>query len=234
MLVASGLCATLGSVVLMNAESPTGAAAGDGHDANRTDVEVNRRLIQPMSMVTAPRPNPPPPPRESPDRAIAIAEPDNNTANIRNLLIPVAGVPAGELRDSFYDSRSEGRTHNAMDIMAERDTPVLAADDGKVLKLHNSVRGGISLYQSDPSGNYVYFYGHLIRYADGISEGKPVKRGEVIAFVGDTGNAGAGNCHLHFGISRVTEAGRWSGGEPINPYPLLSGRPGTSSIKSGK
>ncbi len=141
---------------------------------------------------------------------------------------------SGELRDSFNDSRSEGRRHNALDIMAPRDTPVLATDDGKVLKLHHSVRGGISLYQSDTSGNYVYFYGHLTRYADGITEGKSVRRGEVIAFVGDTGNAGPGNCHLHFGISRVTETGRWSGGEPINPYPLLSGEPGTSSIESGR
>jgi murein DD-endopeptidase MepM/ murein hydrolase activator NlpD len=151
----------------------------------------------------------------------------------KTLLIPVAGVASGDLRDSFYDSRSEGRTHNAMDIMAARDTPVLATDDGKVLKLHQSVRGGISLYQSDNSGNYVYFYGHLTRYADGISEGKHVKRGEVIAFVGDTGNAGAGNCHLHFGISRVTE-GRWSGGEPINPYPLLTGKSGALPTESGK
>lgn len=152
--------------------------------------------------------------------------------SIKNLLIPVAGVASGELRDSFYDSRSEGRTHNALDIMAARDTPVMATDDGKVLKLHQSLRGGISLYQSDTSGRYVYFYGHLTRYADGISEGKSVRRGEVIAFVGDTGNAGSGNCHLHFGISRVTEAGRWSGGEPINPYPLLSGKPGKSPIES--
>jgi murein DD-endopeptidase MepM/ murein hydrolase activator NlpD len=70
---------------------------------------------------------------------------------------------------------------------------------------------------------------------DGISEGKPVRRGEVIAFVGDTGNAGAGNCHLHFGISKMTQTGRWSGGEPINPYPLLTGQPAaSSSIEAGK
>lgn len=215
----------------MNVESPR-CAERESHHAHITDGEVNRRLIQPMSLVATSRSTSSP--TESANRAKVIADANNAALNVKNLLIPVAGVASGDLRDSFYDSRSEGRTHNAMDIMAARDTPVLATDDGKVLKLHQSVRGGISLYQSDNSGNYVYFYGHLTRYADGVSEGKSVRRGEVIAFVGDTGNAGAGNCHLHFGISRVTEAGRWSGGEPINPYPLLSGKQGTSSIEPAK
>jgi murein DD-endopeptidase MepM/ murein hydrolase activator NlpD len=107
--------------------------------------------------------------------------------------------------------------------MAPRDTPVLAAADGAVMKLHQSERGGTMLYQSDPTGVYVFYYGHLSRYADGISEGQKLRRGEVIAYVGDTGNAGIGNFHLHFGVSRMTSAGRWYGGEPINPYPLLSG-----------
>ena len=160
---------------------------------------------------------------------------DISSLSIRRLLIPVAGVSSGQLNDSFYDSRSEGRLHKAIDIMAPRDTPVIATDDGKVVKLHQSERGGISLYQSDTSGVYVYFYGHLTRYADGISEGKPVRRGEVIAFVGDTGNAAPGNCHLHFGISKVAQSGRWSGGEPINPYPILTGQPaGMPSIEAGK
>jgi murein DD-endopeptidase MepM/ murein hydrolase activator NlpD len=160
---------------------------------------------------------------------------DISTLSIRQLLIPVAGVSSSQLNDSFYDSRSEGRIHKALDIMAPRDTAVLATDDGRVLKLHYSEKGGVSLYQSDISGSYVYFYGHLMRYADGISEGQSVRRGEVIAFVGDTGNAGAGNYHLHFGISKVTQPGRWSGGDPINPYPILTGQPAaTPSIEAGK
>jgi murein DD-endopeptidase MepM/ murein hydrolase activator NlpD len=117
--------------------------------------------------------------------------------------------------------------------MAPRDTPVLATDDGRIMKLHQSDRGGIMLYQSDGSGVYVYCYGHLTRYAEGISEGMPVKRGEVIAYVGDTGNAGPGNYHLHFGISKMNAPGRWSGGEPINPYPFLTRQPETA-IKAGK
>jgi peptidoglycan LD-endopeptidase LytH len=111
--------------------------------------------------------------------------------------------------------------HGALDIMAPQDTPVLAADDGTVLRLQQSARGGTMLYQSDPTGSYVLYYGHLSRYAEGVAEGKKLKRGEVIAYVGDTGNAGNGNFHLHFGISKMTSPGRWYGGEPVNPYPLL-------------
>ena len=79
------------------------------------------------------------------------------------------------------------------------------------------------LYQSDSTGSYVLYYGHLSHYAEGVAEGKKLKRGDLIAYVGDTGNAGAGNFHLHFGISRMTSPGRWYGGEPVNPYPLLKG-----------
>jgi len=107
--------------------------------------------------------------------------------------------------------------------MAPKDTPVLAAEDGTVLRLHQSERGGIMLYQSDPAGSYVLYYGHLSRYAEGVAEGKKLSRGEVIAYVGDTGNAGTGNFHLHFGISKMASPGKWYGGEPINPYPLLKG-----------
>ncbi|HEU4386196.1 MAG TPA: M23 family metallopeptidase [Blastocatellia bacterium] len=139
----------------------------------------------------------------------------------KNLLLPVAGVSANALRDSFNDARSEGRVHQALDIRAPEGTPVLATTDGKV-KLHSSSRGGIMIYETDQSAPYVYYYGHLQRYAEGIYDGKPVSRGDVIAYVGDTGNAGPGNFHLHFGISRVATPGQWSGGEPINPYLLLS------------
>jgi murein DD-endopeptidase MepM/ murein hydrolase activator NlpD len=156
------------------------------------------------------------------DAAGMVAEDDMGYLRTRSLLVPVAGVTIGQLRDSFLDGRSEGRTHQALDIMAPVNTPVLATDDGKIMKLFQSDRGGIMVYQSDPSGKYVYYYGHLSRYADGMADGKQVKRGEVIGYVGDTGNAGAGNYHLHFGISKMRAPGRWSGGAPINPYTLLA------------
>jgi murein DD-endopeptidase MepM/ murein hydrolase activator NlpD len=158
----------------------------------------------------------------SPEATSTVAGSDIEYLRTRSLLVPVAGVTISQLRDSFSDSRSEGRLHQALDIMASLDTPVLAVDDGRVMRLYQSDRGGIMIYQSDPSGNYVYYYGHLSRYADGMVDGKQVRRGEVIAYVGDTGNAGAGNYHLHFGISKMRSPGKWSHGEPINPYPLLA------------
>ena len=155
--------------------------------------------------------------------AMPVAPTDVDWLKGIKLLIPVQGVVAKQLHDSFYDKRSEGRTHQAIDIMSACGTPVLATADGTVTTLHNSPRGGISLYQTDSSGRFVYFYGHLQRYADGVVEGQQIKRGQLIGYVGDTGNAGSGNCHLHFGISKPLVAGKWSGGEALDPYPILAG-----------
>jgi murein DD-endopeptidase MepM/ murein hydrolase activator NlpD len=105
--------------------------------------------------------------------------------------------------------------------MAPQGTPVLATTDGAVARLFESDKGGLTLYELDASGRYVYYYAHLMGYAEGIAEGKHLSRGEVIAYVGDTGNAGTGNYHLHFAISKLTSPRKWSGGDPINPYPLL-------------
>ena len=153
-----------------------------------------------------------------------VEETDITALKAKDLLIPVSGVSANQLRDSYYDGRSEGRTHEALDIMAGGGTPVLAAADGIVVRLFQSDKGGITLYQLDSSGRYVYYYAHLQRYADGISEGKPLRRGDVIAYVGDTGNAGPGNYHLHFAISKPVAPRKWSGGFPINPYLILAGK----------
>ena len=140
------------------------------------------------------------------------------------LLIPVAGVRPEELRDTFQAARSEGRAHDAIDIPAPRGTPVLAAADGRVVKLWQSVPGGTTLYQLDPDNRTVYYYAHLDRYADGLAEGHFARRGEVIAYVGDTGNAGAGNYHLHFSVLIVQDPKRYWDGTNINPFPLLRGK----------
>ena len=153
-----------------------------------------------------------------------VEEADIAALKAKDLLIPVTGVNANQLRDSYYDGRSEGRTHEALDIMAAGGTPVRAAADGTIVRLFQSDKGGITLYQLDSSGRYLYYYAHLQRYADGISEGKPLRRGDVIAYVGDTGNAGPGNYHLHFAISKPVTPRKWSGGFPINPYPILAGK----------
>ena len=138
-----------------------------------------------------------------------------------NLIIPVAGVSSDQLLDTFADARSEGRTHDALDIAAPAETPVLAAYDGKILKLFQSERGGTTIYQVAANQELVFYYAHLSRYADGLAEGDAVRQGQVIAYVGDTGNAGAGNYHLHFSIAAVSDPKRYWEGTTINPYPLL-------------
>lgn len=138
------------------------------------------------------------------------------------LLIPVQGIGPAQLQDTFKDSRSEGRIHDAIDIIAPRGTPVLAATDGPVVKLFQSVKGGITLYQRAAADeHYVLYYAHLERYADGIAEGHHARRGETIGYVGDTGNATPGNTHLHFQLYRVADPKSFWTGENVNPYPLL-------------
>jgi murein DD-endopeptidase MepM/ murein hydrolase activator NlpD len=137
------------------------------------------------------------------------------------LIIPVAGVRPDQLLDTFSDARSEGRVHDAIDIPAPAGTPVLAAADGEIVKLFQSERGGTTVYQLSTDKKLVYYYAHLQRYANGLTVGKLVRQGEVIAYVGDTGNAGAGNYHLHFSIAAINDPKRYWEGTNINPYPLL-------------
>ena len=137
------------------------------------------------------------------------------------LIIPVAGVRAAQLSDTYTQARGEGRTHNALDIMAARGTPVVAAADGEIARLFNSERGGITVYQWSADRQYIFYYAHLERYAEGLAAGRKVRQGETIGYVGDTGNAGAGNYHLHFSIWLVTDPKRYWDGLNVNPYPLL-------------
>jgi murein DD-endopeptidase MepM/ murein hydrolase activator NlpD len=137
------------------------------------------------------------------------------------LIIPVVGVRPDQLLDTFTDARSEGRVHDAIDIPAPAGTPVVAAADGEIIKLFQSERGGTTIYQLSPDKKLVFYYAHLQRYADGLVPGKFVRQGEVIGYVGETGNAGAGNFHLHFSISVIPDPKRYWEGTNINPYPLL-------------
>jgi murein DD-endopeptidase MepM/ murein hydrolase activator NlpD len=139
----------------------------------------------------------------------------------RQLLIPVLGVPAANIRDTFDEGRGTERKHEATDILAPRGTPVIAADDGAIKKLFLSKPGGITIYQFDPTETFAYYYAHLDRYADGIREGMTVHQGEIIGYVGTTGNAPPGTPHLHFGIFKLGPERRWWEGTPLNPYPLL-------------
>jgi peptidoglycan LD-endopeptidase LytH len=140
----------------------------------------------------------------------------------RNLLLPVQGVRREQLQDTFNDARGNGaRTHEALDIMAPRGTPVLAAEDGRIVKLFTSKQGGLTIYEFDPTVTYAYYYAHLDRYADGLKEGDAVRRGQVLGYVGSTGDASPDAPHLHFSIFRLTPEKQWWKGDAINPYGLL-------------
>ncbi len=139
------------------------------------------------------------------------------------LLVPVQGVTAAQLHDTFSDARAAGRVHEAIDIMAPRGTQVLAVADGTVEKLFTSVPGGLTIYQFEPSGRYAYYYGHLDRYAEGLREHQAIRRGDVIGYVGSTGNADPSAPHLHFAIFELGPERQWWKGAPINPYPVLKG-----------
>ena len=161
-----------------------------------------------------------PPPQV--DQTSSPSQPLNNSfVGTLKLIIPVAGVKPDQLLDTFADARSEGRVHDAIDIPAAAGTSVLAAADGEIVKLFQSERGGTTIYQLSSDRKLVFYYAHLQRYADGLAVGKFVKQGEVIAYVGDTGNAGTGNFHLHFSIAIVADPKRYWEGTNINPYPLL-------------
>ena len=140
----------------------------------------------------------------------------------RNLEIPVRGIQPKNLQDTFNDARAVGRRHDAIDIMAPRGTEVVAADDGTIAKLFTSKAGGLTIYEFDPTQTFSYYYAHLDRYASGLAEQQQVHRGQVIGYVGSTGNASESAPHLHFAIARLDTDRSWWKGDPINPYPLLS------------
>ena len=139
----------------------------------------------------------------------------------RSLTLPVQGIKRDELRDTFNETRGDARKHEAMDVLAPRNTPVLAVEDGTIAKLFRSNAGGITIYQFDPTSNYCYYYAHLEKYADGLNEGDTVKRGQVLGYVGTTGNAPRDTPHLHFAIFKLGEDKKWWEGTPIDPYSVL-------------
>jgi peptidoglycan LD-endopeptidase LytH len=172
--------------------------------------------ISAAALAMKPADSPPAHPPINPELAT-----DRELLEARNLLIPVLGVERKALRDNFDERRSAGHKHEALDIMAPRGTPVLAVGDGKVAKLFKSVAGGLTVYQFDAEEKFAYYYAHLDRYAPGLQQGQALKRGEVLGYVGSTGNAPAHAPHLHFTIFRLGPDKRWWVGTAINPYPFL-------------
>jgi len=180
----------------------------------------------------------PPPSRQAPtitDTLVALDNADSIRRNVSTrpvpgdaelsalaatLTIPVAGVKAEDLLDTFNEARGE-RRHDAIDIPAPRGTPVIAATDGRLLRLFTSERGGLMIYTADASERFVLMYAHLDSYAGGLSDGMPLRRGQVIGYVGTTGNAPPNVPHLHFAIARSSDVSRWWEGTPVDPRPLL-------------
>lgn len=162
-----------------------------------------------------------------PETAPAIAPEAADDAPAPSLIVPVAGVDIAKLRSNWGEARGGGaRPHQGLDIMAPAGTPVVAAADGTVEKLYFSKGGGgVTLYQRAAGGRWLLYYAHLVSYAPGIAEGQQVRAGQTLAYVGDTGNAGAGNFHLHFAVARMAPGEGWWQGTPVDPYPLLAGGP---------
>jgi murein DD-endopeptidase MepM/ murein hydrolase activator NlpD len=183
-------------------------------DAGDGVVEAARGRPEVATTGTAEVARPAPPPEP------VIGPPPSEALEGRDLLVPVEGVDADKLVRSFTDAR-DGRKHEALDILAPRNTPVKAVEGGRIARLFSSKAGGITIYQFDPSEQYCYYYAHLERYAEGLAEGDTVRKGQVIGYVGTSGNAPKNTPHLHFAIFQLTAAKRWWEGTPIDPYDVL-------------
>jgi murein DD-endopeptidase MepM/ murein hydrolase activator NlpD len=149
------------------------------------------------------------------------AEADIEYVRSHRLQLPVAGIHSDQLADSFDEPRDGTRRHHAIDILAPRGTPVLAADDGRVLRVSWNSAGGNTVYATDVEGRIVYYYAHLDHYRESLAAGMPLAKGDTIGFVGTTGNAPKDIPHLHFQIMRMPHDGKYWNGEPINPFGIL-------------
>ena len=148
---------------------------------------------------------------------LGLPDADISELRRRQLPIPVQGITAAMLVPTFHQARSRGE-HEALDILAPRGTPAIAVEDGTVAKLFTSQRGGLTVYLFEPAGVYCYYYAHLDRYADGLVEGQPVGRGQVVGYVGTTGNAPPNTPHLHFAVFKLGPEKHWWQGTAIDPY----------------
>jgi murein DD-endopeptidase MepM/ murein hydrolase activator NlpD len=190
---------------------PSPASATDGTPATKTAATSRARPSQPT---------------EFPDATVAVVGSSASDAAYlmsRRLLVPVAGADMSKVEDSFYEPRDGGRTHRAIDILAPRGTPILSADDGKILRMSTSELGGISMYTVDPDARLVYYYAHMDRYNDAMSPGHEIVKGDTLGFVGTTGNAPKDTPHLHFQVMRWPADNKYWDGEAIDPFEALGG-----------
>jgi murein DD-endopeptidase MepM/ murein hydrolase activator NlpD len=167
-----------------------------------------------------------PPAASIPQPTIGAARSDRAIVELtrRHLRIPIDNAEVGNWKLMFAEGR-DGRRHEAVDILAPRGTQVHAVEDGTVAKLFFSKAGGNTVYQFDPSNRYCYYYAHLDRYAAGVQEGRPIKRGDVLGYVGTSGNAPPSTPHLHFAIFELESNRQWWKGRPLDPYLVFQDAP---------
>jgi peptidoglycan LD-endopeptidase LytH len=213
MLVMAAVVVIFPSGAAMVTDTPVAAAVrGDGRD-----VEVKPSLKESPPAVA-----PPPPSISASEPSVPVMSANaTEVLRSRGLTLPVQGIKKEELRNTFDEARGGSRRHEAIDILAPRNTPVFAVEDGEIARLFLSDAGGITIYQFDPTDTYVYYYAHLEKYADGLTEGDRITRGQIIGYVGTTGNAPRDTPHLHFAIFKMTGEKRWWQGTPIDPYSVL-------------
>ena len=168
-----------------------------------------------------PAPAPAPPPEH-----VAVNIPERDPAveamRERGLFVPVKGIAASQIPDTYDAPRDGARVHYAQDILAKRGTPVLAADDGSILHIGTNALGGNVIWATDPSRRFAFYYAHLDHYAKGLRDGQQISRGDVIGYVGTTGNAPKDTPHLHFQVVRIVSGKRYSDGPPLNPLPFFT------------
>ena len=181
--------------------APSAAAPVVPTDLSEAELPLRPAQLTPLPAVDVPPPAAPP---------------------AAKLMVPVDGIKYAQLSDNFDQPRGTERHHEALDIMAPTGSKVFAVADGKVVKLFNSKPGGLTVYEFDPSEKYAYYYAHLDRYADGLKEGAPIKRGDLIGYVGSSGNANPAAPHLHFAVIELTPEKQWWKGTPVNPYPMMA------------
>lgn len=179
-----------------------------------------------LGMACGPALTPLPPPRAPAPSTVAVPSPSVSASatpnaldalRLRRLMVPVDGIAVDRLTNTYDAQRDAGaRRHGAIDIMAPRGTPVVAADDGSILRMGYNALGGLTVYQVDPDKRFVYYYAHLDRYASTLRDGLAVLRGDVIGYVGSSGNAAATAPHLHFQVMIYRE--RFWEGESVNPF----------------
>jgi len=159
----------------------------------------------------------------SSDAPAGVASASDEYLRTRHIVLPVAGADMSRVEDSYSEPRDGGRMHRAIDILAPRGTPILSADDGKILRMSTNALGGISMYTVDSENRLVYYYAHMDHYNDAMSPGRSIVKGDTLGYVGTTGNAPKDTPHLHFQVMRWPADGKYWNGDPIDPYDALGG-----------